>query len=169
MKNKEVLETGGCMCGAVRYRVSAEPYYVAVCSCKFCQRLTGSDYNVESMFREGEFTLTKGRTKTYSHISGGSGQSVHVHFCGKCGTSMFLRPDRFPDCVGVFAGSFDDPNWFRRDPETVGYFFTSEAPRGMLIPAGFNAYSGHAKALDGSMNEAKRHAEPLMVTKRDDA
>ena len=132
-------QTGGCLCGAVRYEATAEPYYVAVCACTFCQRVTASDYNVKAMFRERQFRLTQGRPKTYAHVSDGSGQPVHIHFCAECGTSMFLRPDRFPDCVGVFAGSFDDPNWFRRDPETVGYFFTSEAPRGMIIPAGFDA------------------------------
>ena len=65
----------------------------------------------------------------------------------------------------MFSGSFDDPNWFRRDPDTVGYFFTSEAPRGMVIPAGFDTYSGHAKALDGSMNEAERYSKTFMVGK----
>ena len=168
MTQEDVSKLGGCMCGTVRYEVSAEPYYVAVCSCTFCQRLTGSDYNVESMFREHQFRLTKGQTKKYTYISDGSGQPVHIHFCEDCGTSMFLRPDRFPDCVGIFSGSFDDPNWFRRDPENVGYFFTSEAPRGTMIPAGFDTYSGHAKALDGSMNEAKRHPEPFVVGRVED-
>lgn len=165
MTEHDVSEPGGCLCGAVRYQVTSEPYYVAVCSCTFCQRLTGSDYNVESMFRDHQFRLTKGSTKTYSYVSDGSGQPVHIHFCRDCGTSIFLRPDRFPDCVGVFSGSFDDPNWFRRDPDTVGYFFTSEAPRGMVIPAGFDTYSGHAKALDGSMNEAERYSKTFMVGK----
>ena len=155
------------MCGAVRYAVTAERYYVAVCSCTFCQKLTGSDYNVESMFRESQFALTKGGTKKYTYVSDGSGQPVHIHFCAECGVSMFLTPDRFPDCVGVFSGSFDDPNWFRRTPDTVGYFFTAEAPRGMIIPAGFDTYHGHAKALDGSMNQATRHDQAFMVEKPD--
>jgi hypothetical protein len=117
------------------------------------------------MFREAQFALTKGATKTYTHVSKGSGQPVHVHFCADCGGSLFLRPDRFPDCVGIFSGVFDDPNWFRRDDETVGYFFTSEAPRGMLIPAGFDTYPGHGKALDGSLNDPVRYAQTFMVEK----
>ncbi len=163
MKDEDLTQNGGCLCGAVRFEVSAEPYYVAVCSCTFCQRLTGSDYNVESMFREQQFRLTQGETKVFTYMSDGSGQPVRIHFCVDCGTYLFLRPDRFPDCVGVFSGSFDDPSWFQRDPTTVGYFFTSEAPRGMMIPAGFDTYTGHAKALDGTFNEAKRHSDPFMV------
>ena len=165
MTDETISESGGCLCGAVRFSVTAEPYYVAVCACTFCQRLTGSDYNVESMYRVAQFDLTKGDTKTYSHVSEGSGQPVHIHFCADCGSSLFLRPDRFPDCVGVFSGSFDNPNWFRRDAETVGYFFTSEAPRGMMIPAGYDTYPGHAKALDGTENEPVRLTLAHMVEK----
>jgi hypothetical protein len=165
MEQNGLNQEGGCLCGAVRYAVNAEPYYVALCACRFCQRLTGSDYNVESMFREDQFIVTEGRTKTFTKASEGSGQPIHIHFCETCGTSLFLRPDRFPDCVGVFSGSFDDPNWFTRDENTVGYFFTAEAPRGMLIPAGFETYPGHAKALDGSLNDAKRHARTFMIGK----
>jgi hypothetical protein len=116
------------------------------------------------MFRELQFRLTKGNTKTYTHVSEGSGQPAHIHFCDNCGTSMFLKPDRFPDCVGVFSGSFDDPNWFRRDPDTTEFFFISEALSGMVIPEGFNIYSGHAIALDGSMNTSARKTATATAT-----
>ncbi len=33
---------GGCLCGAVRYSVSAEPAMQAVCHCRNCQRQAGS-------------------------------------------------------------------------------------------------------------------------------
>ena len=169
MTEDAVFEQGGCLCGAVRFAVKAQPYYVAVCSCTFCQKLTGSDYNVESMYRVAQLDLTQGQTRTYSHTSEGSGQAVHIHFCGDCGTYLYLRPDRFPDCVGVFSGTFDNPNWFQRDPDTVGYFFTSEAPRGMIIPAGFDTYEGHAKALDGSEREPVRREDTVMVGAGDKA
>ena len=117
------------------------------------------------MYRVAQFDMTKGATKTYSHVSEGSGQPVHVHFCANCGTSLFLRPDRFPDCVGVFSGSFDNPNWFRRNAENVGYFFTAEAPRGMILPAGYDTYPGHAKALDGADNTPVRFAQMQMIEK----
>ena len=161
--SKQIYEEGGCLCGAVRFRVTAAPYFVAVCSCTFCQRLTGSDYNVESMFREAPFTLTGAAPAIYTHISEGSGMPVHVHFCVHCGTSLFLRPDRFPDCVGILSGTFDNPNWFERSPGTAEYFFVNEAPRGMVIPAGFNTYSGHARALDGSDHVPIRQAETVIV------
>ena len=157
--------SGGCLCGALRYEVTAVPYYVAVCSCRFCQRVTGSDYNVESMFRVAQVRLTQGRAARYSHVSEGSGQPVHLDFCAACGTTVFLVPERFPDCIGIFSGSFDDPEWFERSPATTGYFFTESAPRGMTIPAGHDTYPGHARALDGSDNPAIRLDAPRPVTR----
>ena len=33
--------TGGCQCGAVRYRVPAQPIRASVCYCRMCQRASG--------------------------------------------------------------------------------------------------------------------------------
>lgn len=36
------MHEGGCLCGAVRYRVEGEPARSSVCSCTCCQRRTGT-------------------------------------------------------------------------------------------------------------------------------
>ncbi|MGH7052276.1 MAG: GFA family protein, partial [Stellaceae bacterium] len=35
---------GGCVCGAVRYRLTAAPLIVHACHCRDCQRLTGAAF-----------------------------------------------------------------------------------------------------------------------------
>ena len=64
---------GGCLCGEVRFAVSADPMRVTVCHCHFCQRNTGTAYLVEPVFTKAQFRFTSGAPRTYDAISAGSG------------------------------------------------------------------------------------------------
>lgn len=144
---------GGCLCGRVRYSVSEPPFRVTICHCRFCQRATGSAYLVEPVFKAPAFNVIVGTPKTYILRSEGSGKIVTIYFCPECGTKVFMRFERFPDVVGVFGGTFDDPNWFERSPENSKHIFLAFAQKGTIIPAGFNTFRGHHYANDGSLNE----------------
>ena len=103
---------GGCLCGRIRYATLATPIQVTVCHCKFCQKATGSAYMVEPIFLNDDFVLLAGSPKTFDQRSNGSGKTVHVHFCGDCGTKLWLSFERFPDVVDVYAGTFSDRRLF---------------------------------------------------------
>src|SRR5215831_18948106 len=47
-----VDQMGGCLCGEVRYKALSEPVRVTICHCTFCQRITGSAFLVEPVFRK---------------------------------------------------------------------------------------------------------------------
>ena len=141
---------GGCLCGALRYEVTADPLVVTVCFCKFCQRATGAQGMVEPIFEVSMFRLTAGDPKRYTHVSAGSGEQVFVHFCADCGTKTHLTFARWPDRLGVYAGTFDDPGWFDLSPDTSKYIFLDSATRGTLVPAGSKAFRQHAWELDGT-------------------
>ena len=141
---------GGCLCGAVRYTTTATPMRVTVCHCKFCQRATGSAYMVEPIFSHTAVEITSGTPSTYIHISEGSGKRVTIYFCVGCGTKLFLTFERFEGVCGVYAGTFDDPNWFERTPKTSRHIFLNSAQRGTVIPAGFHTYRDHAMNNDGT-------------------
>jgi hypothetical protein len=145
-----IPQHGGCLCGALRYHVTQPPDWVTVCFCTFCQRATGAQGLVEPIFPTSAFAVTHGSPRVYTHISSGSGQQVHVHFCPDCGTKSHLTFARWPDRLGVYSGSFDDPNWFDMTPETTKYIFLDNAPRGTLIPAGFRTYAQHAADASGT-------------------
>ncbi|SFR65089.1 GFA family protein [Litoreibacter janthinus] len=157
---------GGCLCGALRYGVTAAPSRVTICHCKFCQRATGSAYLVEPVFSGDEFSMLKGTPKTYTHISEGSGKSVHVHFCDACGTTLYLSFERFAGAVGVYAGTFDDPNWFDLTPENSKHIFLGVAQRGSVIPAGVNTFVEHATLTDGTPVEPTVFETPQVIDKR---
>lgn len=146
---------GGCLCGALRYATTADPVRISFCHCTFCQRATGAAYLVEPIFDSGDFTVLQGTPTIYDQVSKGSGKVVHVHFCATCGTKIALRFERFPDAVGIFAGTFDDPNWFDVTAENAKHIFLNVARADTIIPAGLPTFENHATTNDG---------EPLPVT-----
>lgn len=154
---------GGCLCGKMRYSVSTEPSRVTFCHCKFCQRTTGVAYNVLSVSDKSEFSVTNGEAAIYEHISEGSGKKLFIHFCDNCGTKLYLTLERFPDIVGLYTGTFDDPNWFERTPENSKHIFLGVALQGTVIPAGVNTFQEHATALDGTPIEPTVFDKPHVI------
>ena len=157
------LMEGGCLCGAVRYEVSSKPKRLTVCHCRFCQRATGSAYMAEPIFDRDDLTIIKGAAKTYEHLSEGSGKRVYVHFCDTCGTKLFLSFERFAESIGVYAGTFDDPNWYACAKEDTKHIFLGVAQNGTLIPPGVNTFEAHAMKNDGSPLEPRVYSEPSVV------
>jgi hypothetical protein len=60
---------GGCLCGAVRYRVIDEPYLAGVCHCTLCNKRTGSAVGVATYFDEPAVLIKSGALKTYEFRS----------------------------------------------------------------------------------------------------
>ena len=148
-----LIHHGGCLCGAVRYETRGEPRRVTICHCRFCQRATGAAYMVEPIFPRDAFRITSGSPATYELRSVGSGKMVHIHFCDRCGTKLYLSFERFADAFGVYAGTFDDPNWFAFGPDNSRHIFIGVARHDTIIPAGIKAYAEHATRADGTDTE----------------
>ena len=158
-----MVHAGGCLCGEVRYAAAGPPTRVTTCHCTFCQRITGSAFLVEPIFSRELVTLLSAAPAIFEHRSKGSGKRVWVHFCGRCGAHLMLSFERFPKVVGMFGGTFDDPNWFERGPGTARHIFVGSAHYGVVLPAGVELYEGHAIALDGTPNPPRVLDEPLVV------
>ena len=98
---------GGCLCGAVRYEVTADPSRVDYCHCRMCQRASGSVVTTWAEFNEREFVCTKGRIQYHQ-----SSCYAERGFCAQCGSSLVARP-LAGGKVEVMTGSFDDPEAFQ--------------------------------------------------------
>jgi hypothetical protein len=157
------LNHGGCLCGAVRYATASRPIRVTFCHCRFCQRATGSAYMVEPIFEKTKFEITSGAPAIYTLASKGSGKRVTINFCAACGTKLFLAFERFPDVVGVYGGTFDDPDWFERTPLISRYIFLDSAQPGTIIPPGVRAYREHMMRNDGTPVEPMTFAQPHAI------
>ena len=55
----------GCLCGAVRYRVSAEPPSADYCHCRMCRRAAGAPVVARLTVADTAFAWTKGEPAVY--------------------------------------------------------------------------------------------------------
>jgi hypothetical protein len=102
---------GGCLCGAVRYEVSAEPFAVMNCHCRDCQYTSGGAFSTVAVVPAAAFKLTKGTPRRFT-VKGDSGKEVTRSFCDTCGTPVFSEPPGGAIMV-VKAGTLDDPSWLK--------------------------------------------------------
>ncbi len=96
--------TGGCACGAIRYKLTASPLIVHACHCRDCQRVTGSAF-VVNIWIERRFVETDSPAPKSFRLAGGSGNPHDVFFCGECGVYIWSRYHGAPgDFLFVRAG-----------------------------------------------------------------
>ena len=100
---------GGCLCGAVRYTFSGEPFRQFVCHCRDCQRSGGSAFHIGLAVPRDDFRISHGELQTYESTSD-SGREIKRRFCGRCGSGLINEPAVWPDHVVIRVGTLDDPN-----------------------------------------------------------
>jgi len=99
---------GGCRCGAVAFRVSAEPTVVVYCHCRDCRRSNGAPVSLWAGYRSEEVQLTRAGPSVYESSPG-----VRRSFCGTCGSPILFEDERLPGETYLPAGVFDDPEAFK--------------------------------------------------------
>ncbi len=93
--------TGGCLCGAIRYRASAAPNYASYCHCGMCRKVSGAPFTGFAEFPHGALAWTQGQLEVYH-----SSEGVLRRFCGTCGSSLTFEADGI---LLVALGSLDSP------------------------------------------------------------
>lgn len=99
--------TGTCLCGAIRYSVSAPISELRVCHCTNCQKGSGTGGSVNAPLAASAFKLTQGSLKRHTGKAD-SGRTLHRYFCGDCGSPIYSHRNPNPGFVVVRAGSLDD-------------------------------------------------------------
>ncbi|MGE0093468.1 MAG: GFA family protein [Alphaproteobacteria bacterium] len=108
---------GGCLCGAVRFRVGGEPRFVAHCHCQSCRRQVGGVIATFAGYAAKDVEWIKGRPNAYASSPG-----VARSFCKSCGTPLAYESEKRPGDIDLFLGAFDAPEKF---PATL-HVWTSE-------------------------------------------
>ena len=98
---------GGCLCGAVRYRVSAPPIDTGYCHCRMCQRSSGAPLQASAEIPIDGFAFVKGEPRAYRSSPG-----AERHFCPTCGSQLTFRRVPDPAYVSVNTPTLDWPEKF---------------------------------------------------------
>ena len=135
MSERYTWRTGGCHCGAVRFKAALPTVIEAQsCNCSICAR-TGF---VHVIVPEGRFQLLQGG-ETLASYTFNTGAARHL-FCKVCGVKSFYRPRSNPDGWSVNARCldetedldihiepFDGKNW-EAHAASLAHFSRNEAP-----------------------------------------
>lgn len=125
-----ISHPGGCLCGAVRFTISADPIGARMCWCRDCQRIASGSATVNVLFPEEAVSIT-GDLGLFTMIAD-SGNTVERGFCKVCGSQIYSRtvsPKGLP--MRVRAGTLDNPELC--PPTTV--IWGDSAPSWAPIPA----------------------------------
>ena len=107
-----MAHTGGCLCGAIRYTISAPITELRACHCVHCQRASGSDGTVAAFVPRSGFKIDKGEAKRFT-TKADSGRTLVRYFCADCGSPIYSHRETTPDMLGVRAGTLDDSSDLR--------------------------------------------------------
>jgi hypothetical protein len=96
----DAVRTGGCQCGAVRFRIRGTLGRASICHCRMCQKAFGGFFGpLVSVPAQGlEWTREQ---PTYFQSS----VNIARGFCSRCGTPMTYR---YPGGIDLAIGTFDD-------------------------------------------------------------
>jgi hypothetical protein len=95
----EAFHSGGCQCGAVRFRASTFGRS-GLCHCRMCQKATGGFFGAFVTAHDLEWT------RGSPHHFASSNKTLRG-FCADCGTPLTFEYEGLPPELSV--GAFDDP------------------------------------------------------------
>ena len=98
MTDHPVALSGGCQCGAVRFRVGAVGR-ASICHCRMCQKAFGSFFG--PLVTAQGLAWTRGAPAHYQ-----SSNLVRRGFCARCGTPLTYE---YEGGVEVAIGALDEP------------------------------------------------------------
>ena len=95
---------GGCLCGAVRYRVHGQPFHVTHCHCISCRKASGAAFLTWFTVRLIELEWLSEKP-VYYHSS----TAVQRGFCPHCGATLSYQHESDPDDIDITAATLDAP------------------------------------------------------------
>ena len=96
----ETERTGGCQCGAVRFRIKGQLGRPSICHCRMCQKAFGGFFGPLVTAPAGGVEWTRNEPNYFQ-----SSVNIARGFCSACGTPLTYR---HPGGLEIAIGAFDD-------------------------------------------------------------
>ena len=116
--------TGGCSCGAIRYRLRSAPMFVHCCHCKDCQRQTGSAFVLNALFEADRVEIVSGAPEGVT-MPTESGRPHDIYRCPECRIAVWSTYGGRPQIRFVRVGTLDEPSEL---PPDVHIYTRSKLP-----------------------------------------
>ena len=100
----EILE-GGCLCKAIRYRISGAPLSSIICHCATCRAACAAPTVAWLTVERSQFQVLSGYPQLFQ-----SSQDVIRRFCRNCGCQLLYENAASPNTIDVTTVSLDSPN-----------------------------------------------------------
>lgn len=103
------VNTGGWLCGGVRYEIRGELRPVVYCHCEQCRKTSGHFVAATTSPLQA-FALLNDETLSVYRAS----DVARRGFCNRCGGNLFRSPDN-EDRICIYAGTIDTPTGLSDD------------------------------------------------------
>jgi hypothetical protein len=104
---ESVALLGGCLCGGVRFELTAELVDAGYCHCTRCQKRTGTGAGVSVAVNASDFRITEGEELVRGWSPPGGGNDKF--FCSRCGAGVFARNPADHSRMGIRMAALDEP------------------------------------------------------------
>lgn len=105
------LITGQCHCGAVKYESTGPILRQGECTCRACQRATGTLGSPNIGVKPETFRITQGNPAQHKAAGNEDCDAGIWHFCARCGAPLYwAAPDGSE--IALLVGSLDDPDLY---------------------------------------------------------
>ncbi len=139
---KWIGRTGGCQCGAVRYRLAAEPLSLYACHCRHCQKQSSSAFGMSLWMLLEKVEFTHGQPATWQE-RGDSGAIKVCAFCDQCGSRIYHGGEDPNAPVSLKPGTLDDTSVLR----PIAHIWTRRAQPWLdLAASGIPCYEGEPES-----------------------
>jgi hypothetical protein len=99
---------GSCLCGSVRYQITAPLENAEYCHCLMCRKAHGAAFSANSIVPTNSLTVSSGADLISEYESSPKRRKC---FCSNCGSQLFIRRLDRPEFTVVTLGTLDgDPH-----------------------------------------------------------